>query len=198
MKLEAPHTLCTLCAVVPRDKVAGGLAASGIRRLLPQAAALLDDSGLDKDIVVIGERAPVRRVPGTTEERKLPLLRWESGWLPLSHALVLVMVRRAAGAAGTMTTRSLRGEMPVLPPSELELLRLEYSLPPATRQRDAEKAARVAVRKLALAMGLPGPSQHQLRHLRWLAGHPGGSAASVALVACWPWVWWPVPSAILA
>ena len=120
---------------------------SQLCRMMPQAAALLEDQSLDRDVVLIGERAPVRKVPATTEDRQLPPTTWEDGWLTVNRALVLIMVSRAAGANGTFTTRSMRGEMPALPPFEQELLRVEYNLPQATRQQDAEKVAGAAVRK---------------------------------------------------
>ena len=52
-----------------------------------------------------------------------------------------------------MTTA--RGELPQPKGDGLELLRLEYVLPPATRQSGAEKAVQLAVRKLAREMQLP-------------------------------------------
>lgn len=166
MKVEAPGTICTLCAVVPRNKLEGGLTVSALRRHLPQAAVLLDDTTLDKDIVLVGERAPLRKVPATNEDKTLPPKNWEDSWLPVSRALVLIMVRQAVGGVGRMTVRSLRGELPAMPASELELLRLEYILPPTTRQRDAERATRAALRKVASSMGLPEPPLHQLRQVQ--------------------------------
>ena len=66
--------------------------------------------------------------------------------------------------------RPLRGELPAPPPSELELLRMEYGLPPTMRQRDAEQAARAALRKVAIAMGLPEPPRGQLRQVQVVHG----------------------------
>lgn len=170
MPIENAGTICTLCVVVDRARVAGGLEVARLKQQIPQIAVLLEDKALDKDVVLIGERAHSVKVPATTDDRRLPPVAWEESRLPVNRALVLVNVRRAGGAAGRVLVRGLRGTLPAPPSSELEVLRLEFRLPPATRQRDAERAVRLALRKVAGIMQLPEPPPHNLRQVEVVNG----------------------------
>ena len=76
---------------------------------------LLEDKALDKDAVLIGERAHSVKVPAATDDRRLPPVAWEESRLPVNRALVLVNVRRAGGAAGRVLVRGLRGTLPAPP-----------------------------------------------------------------------------------
>jgi hypothetical protein len=62
--------------------------------------------------------------------------------------------------------RWIRGSLPDVPVEDVELLRLEYLLPPATKQQAAERALRAGVRKVAEAMELPSPAPAQLRQIQ--------------------------------
>ena len=58
----------------------------------------------------------------------------------------------------------------LLEPSELELMHLEYHLPPATKQENAVRLMRAAVRRLAEKVKLDLPVQPQLRNVQAMQG----------------------------
>ena len=160
MRVEAPGTEMLLCMVVPREQCPSGAAAPDLKRLLPHAGPLLEDRALQVEIRVVGERAPLWRVPAKGDEKVLPPATWEPARLPMNRVLVVLVLRRADGPWRPPSISSVRGALPEPTPDGMELLRLEYRLPPATRQAGAERAAWVALRKLAEAMQLvipPGP-----------------------------------------
>ena len=179
MKMEAPGTELMWCAVVPRDRYIPGMGSASLLRLLPQAEPLLTSKDLQVDIKVIGERAPLWRVPAKGDVKVLPPPVWERAFLPVDRVLVMAVVRLAAGSRTPPSCRLLRGDLPVPKSDGLELLRLEYVLPPATKQGNAEKLLWGAVRKLAEAMQLPLPPGP--RTLRQVVVQHGGVVALFAV-----------------
>ena len=108
-------------------------------------------------------------------ERQLPPTAWERAQLPRDRVLLVLQFRRHEGAAVAPTGGWIRGALPALAASPLELLRLEFMLPPATRQRDAERLARKGLEKIAQELQLPSPTPHQLRNVQ----HTHGSVAAI-------------------
>ena len=160
--MEAAGSVMVLCAVVPRDRCVGGCGLEALRNLVPQASPLLDAKDLEVQVKVVGERAPLRRVPAHGERKVLPPQMWERGFLPMDRVLVCLVVRKASGPWRELSVVAVRGDLPVPPDDGLEILRLEYLLPPATRQAVAEKAMWSAVRKVAQEMQLPMPLGPQM------------------------------------
>jgi hypothetical protein len=170
MRVEDPDTICTLCVIVPRDKCESAGDATAWRKLLPQLQPLFDDPALAVGVLVVGERVPLRRVPATSEDRTLPPPRWERALTPVNRVLVLVQFRRSAGGREPLRIGVVRGQLPKVASSEIELLRVEYVLPPAVRQQAAERAARKALRAVAEVMQLPEPPPQQLRQVQIVHG----------------------------
>ena len=170
LPMEAPGTHITVCCVVPRDACSGPVDQQLLRRLLPQAAPLFNDRSLHITASLVGERPPLIRVPAHTEDRVLPPLQWEAAHLPRGKVLLLLHFHQVDAPPPAPSGRWVRGTLPEPSPSELELLRLELVLPPATRQQAAERAARSALNKLASVMQLPSPPPHQLRQLQVMHG----------------------------
>ena len=179
MPLEAPGTELVWCAVVPRDRFVPGMGAADIKRLVPSAEALLTDKNLQIDVSLIGERAPLFRVPAKTDEKVLPPRAWEQALLPVDRIMVMLVVRLMSGTRTPPSCRLLRGELPFPKSDGLELLRLEYVLPPATRQASAEKMLWAAIRKLAQAVQLPLPPGPRM--LRQVVLQHGGVLALFAV-----------------
>ena len=166
MQLEGPGTELVWYLVVPRDQCGAGTTMDALWRMVPQASALLEAKDLAVQVKVIGERAPLLRVPATVDEKVLPPQTWERAWLPMDRVLVALVVRRAAGRPSAPSLAAVRGKLPQPKSDGLELLRLEYVLPPATRQSGAEKALHTALRKLAQEMQLPVvPGPQMLRQV---------------------------------
>ena len=166
--VEAPGTWISVCCVVPREKCGGTLDLASLRKLVPQAVAVLDDATLEVRVAAVGERPPVVRVPAA--ERVLPPREPERAQLPRSRVLVVVSFRRREGQCGPATGRWIRGSLPAVPEDDMELLRLEFTLAPATRQQAAERALRAGVRRVATALGLQCPVPSQLRQLQPVHG----------------------------
>jgi hypothetical protein len=181
MRVEAPGSVLVWCAVVPRDRIGAGAAdQSALRRLLPQAGALFEAKDLRVDVKVVGERAPLRRVPAKSErDMVLPPTQWERAWLPVDRVLLAVVVQRTSGTWLPPSCGAVRGELPMPTGDDLELLRLEYVLPPATKQANADKAMRGAVRKLAKEMAVPLPPGAEV--LRQVVVQHGGVLAILAV-----------------
>ena len=138
--------------------------AADIRCLVPQAEPLLQDPTVELHAFALGERPPIMRVPDT--EKQLPPSVWERAQLPRNKVLVVLQFRRQSGQAVAPAGRWIRGQLPTPAASPLELLRLEFMLPPATRQKDAERLARKGLEKVAKEMQLPSPAPHQLRNVQ--------------------------------
>ena len=179
--LENPATVFSLAAVVARDKCPLDLDEAAIRRVLPAAAPLFDDERLAVEVALVAERAPLLRIPAT--ERQLPPAEWEQAFLPRNKVLVVLHLRRLVDMQpGTVRPapagRWIRGTLPDLEPSDLELLRIEYELPPATRQRHAERELKRALAKLAGAVGVVFSPAHRVQNLQ--PTH-GGAVAILAV-----------------
>ena len=69
-----------------------------------------------------------------------------------------------------LTGRWVRGPLPDPEPSELELLRVEFLVPPATSVRNAQRDLTTALRKVAEAVQLPSSPPHQLRQVQLAHG----------------------------
>ena len=115
--------------------------------------------------------------------------------MPVNRARVLVQVRRSGGSPVPMQIGTVRGALPQPGPLDVELLRLEYLLPPALKQQAAERSTRKALLTVAAKMNLPEPPPHQLRQVQTVHG------ALVALlgvrVAAWQRLRRAVPPSVL-
>ena len=164
MGVEDPGTWVSVSLVVPRDMCPQALEGGTLRRLVPSLGPLLDDAAIEVKVAAVGERPALVRVPAS--EKQLPPARWEPAFLPRSRVLLVVSLRRHAAVAPPLSARWIRGELPALPPSPLELLRVEFPLAPATKQQAAERALRSAVRKTIQTNGLAEPPTLQLRQVQ--------------------------------
>ena len=164
LSVESPAARFSVCCVVPRDTCPAVLDAASIRRLIPQAEPLLQDPSVELRAVALGERPPLIRVPSS--ELQLPPTTWEPAQLPRNRVLVVLHFRRHAGPAVLPTGEWVRGQLPAPETSPLELLCLEFMLPLATRQQDAERLARKGLEKIAQELQLPSPAPHQLRNVQ--------------------------------
>ena len=151
MQLEGPEAEVVWFVVGARDRCGGP---GGVERMVPQIVPLLEAKGLEVQVHVVGERAPLLRVPAK-DRRVFPPTTWEKALLPVDRVLVAVVVKRAQSGQGLRSVSAVRGDLPEPAHDGLELLRLEYVLPPATKQAGAERAMQTALRKLAEAMQLP-------------------------------------------
>jgi hypothetical protein len=177
LAVKTEKAVFSLCAVVDREKCPAALDVAALRRLLPQAGALLSDTTLEVQVAAVGERPRLIRVPAG--EVELPPTKWETAYLAANKVLVVISFRRHGGAAVPPAACWVRGALPPPEPSALELLRVEYLLPPATRQAAAEKALRAAIRKVAGSMGLVLPAVWSL--LRNMQPTHGGVLAIMAV-----------------
>ena len=168
LSVESPASCISVCCVVPRHACSPSLDAAAIRRLVPQADPLLSDPTVELWVFAVGERPPMVRVPST--ERQLPPSVWERALLPQNKVLLVLQFRRHAGAPVPPTGEWIRGHLPAPQASPLELLRLELTLPPATRQKDAERLARKGLEKIARELQLPSPAPQQLRYIQLTQG----------------------------
>lgn len=164
--LEGPQVEFSICCIVPRDQCAATLDSATIRRLIPSSAPILDDPNLEVEVLAVGERPPLVRVPAHNDVRQLPPTSWESAFLAVNRVLLLLRFRRMPPNGCRFATRWIKGDPPKPSPSNLELLRMEMILPPALQQSKAEQAARRGLRQLATALQLPEPPPHQLRQLQ--------------------------------
>ena len=164
LPVESPAARFSVCCIVPRDACPATLDAAAIQRLVPQAEPLLRDPAVELHASVLGERPPIIRVPAT--ERQLPPSAWEHARLPLNKVLLVLQFRSRSGQSVAPAGGWIRGQLPAPSPSPLELLRLEFMLPPATRQKDAERLARKGLDKIAKELQLPSPAPHQLRNIQ--------------------------------
>ena len=163
LAVEAPCVWISVCCIVPRERCAATLDLPTLQKLVPQAAGILNDPDLEVRVSAVGERAPVIRIPAGV--RQLPTPAPEAARLHLSRVLVVVSFRRSAGPPVRPAGQWIRGPLPDAPREDLELLRLEYMLPPATRLQAAERALRGAIRRVAETMGLLAPATAQLRQV---------------------------------
>ena len=162
--LEGTQAEFTVCCIVPRDRCSD-LDIGTLRRLLPAIGPIVEDSRLEDQVLAVGERPPLVRVPAHSDVRQFPPSSWEPAYLAANRVLLLVRFRRLLPNGSRFVARWLRGTPPKPSPSGLELLRLEMVLPPALLQSKAEKAARNGLRAIATALHLPEPPPHQLRQI---------------------------------
>ncbi len=137
LAVEAQKAVFSVCAVVDRDKCPTKLDAAALRRLLPQAGGLLSDMTLEVQVAAVGERPRLIRVPAG--ELELPPSNWETAYFAANKVLVVISFRRHSKAAVHPAACWVRGALKPPEPSALELLRVEYLLPPATSKAVAEK-----------------------------------------------------------
>ena len=166
--VEDDHAVFTLLYVADRDRCPAVIDKDVALRMLPQAKAILEDALLEIRVVAVGERAPVVRVPA--DVRRLPPPTWEPGLLPRNRVLVALTFRKV-GVPVPMKGAWIRGSLPGPEPSGVELLRLEYQLAPAVKERGARQEAMRALRKAAGAMGIALTGAHRLEQVQ--AAHGG-------------------------
>ena len=164
LSVEAMGTSFSVCSVVQRSACPPTFDVPSLRRLLPQAEPLFLDPTLIIKVLAVGQRPPIQRIPAS--EMKLPPAQWEAALLPRSNVLLILQFHRHSGPQVLPTGEWFRGTPPAPPPSDLELLRMELVLPPATRISSAERFAHRSLEKIAQAMQVPSPSPHQLRQLQ--------------------------------
>eukprot|EP00667_Euglena_gracilis_P003624 EG_transcript_3634 len=163
VEVEDTETLFSVCCVIPRDKCPADLNADALRRLVPQANVLFDDSRLEVRGTAVGERAPLIRVPA--DVRQLPPPQWEEAFLPRNKILLVLSFRRTAQAVSPVGGW-IRGHLPDPEPRTLELLRVEFELPAALRQRHALQETNKALRRAAGAVGIAFGSAHRLQQVQ--------------------------------
>ena len=122
IKLEAAGSVLVWFTVVPRDRCAD---IGDARKLIPQAGPLLEDRDLQVDVLVVGERAPLLRVPARGDEKVLPPVTWERAWVHVNRVLVAVVFRRMSEPWRAPCVGMMRGELPIPKSDGLELLRRE-------------------------------------------------------------------------
>jgi hypothetical protein len=167
LPIEAPGTAISVCCIVDRSLCADAWDAEAVRRALPGSAQLLKDTEVEVSVTAVGERPILRRVPA--HEKTLPPPRWERAHLALNRVLLVVTMRLRAGrppATSTSLGHWAFGIPPTPEPSAMELLRVEYILPPATRQQQAERSLWAALRETAKLMSLAPPAKPQLRQVQ--------------------------------
>ena len=89
-----------------------------------------------------------------------------AGVLSSEQGAAFVSFEARINGAQRFTSRWIRGDLPKLPSSELELLRVEMPVPPATKSVTAGKVVLAGLRKVATAMGLPVPAAQHIRQLQ--------------------------------
>ena len=107
---------------------------------VPQVESLLNDRPIEVHVVAVGERPPVVCVPA--EAIQLPPTSWQKGLLRHNRALLF-------DTSPPPSRCSACGLPPSAPSEDLELLRLECVLPPATKAAAGERALRASVRAVA-------------------------------------------------
>ena len=134
MRMEDHDSELVWYLVVPRDRCGGGTSLEDLERMLPQASPLFRAEDMVVDVMLVGEWAPLVKVPAAVDEKVLPPRKWIRALLPVDRVLVALVVRRALGPRRMPSLGPVRGALPEPKPDGMELLRLEYVLPPATRQ----------------------------------------------------------------
>ena len=162
--LEADGTWITILLVVDRIKCPAAWTPATLLQALPHAASILQDPLLEVRVAAIGERPPLVRIPA--DERKLPQTHWEQALLARDRVLVAVSLRGNAGEHRPVYAHWLGQPPPPVQQHTLELLRLQYVLPPATKAASGERALRAVVRKVVSMMGADGAAPFQLRQVQ--------------------------------
>ena len=164
LPLEAAGTWFSVGFVVPREDCPEKWDEAAMRKVLPKAACVFADDALEVRVFAVGERAHILRVPADVQQ--LPPPRWELGLLPRNRVVLFVSFRQRQGPRPAITCRWLRDPPPPVKVEDVELFRLEYLLPPATKAAAGERALRVALRKVATAIGKVSPGNAQLRQVQ--------------------------------
>ena len=159
LPLEAPGSVVTVCCIADRGLCPEAWDADAVRRALPGLAPVLALPEVDVRVAAVGERPPLRRVPASTQQLPPPV--WETARLALSRVMLLVTLARRGPGTTPFGARWIRGRPPAREPSGLEVLRVEYLLPPATKASAAERTMKAAIRKVAEAMGCSPPAPPQ-------------------------------------
>ena len=134
--LEACGTWITVLLVVDRSKCPATWTPATLAHALPHATPILQDPALEVRIAAVGERPPLVRVPANA--KTLPPPHWETALLAHDRVLLAISFRGHAGTPPPMSARWLGQPPPPVQPATLELLRLEYVLPPATKAASGE------------------------------------------------------------
>ena len=166
--LEADGSWITILVVVDRAKCPETWTPSSLLHALPHAAMLLHDPTLEVRVAAMGERPPLVRVPADCQ--MLPPPHWETSLLAHDRVLVAISLRCHAGQRPSVSVRWVGTSPPPVQQSTLELLRLEYMLPPATRAASGERALRAAVRKVVQLLGAGGTAAPPLRQVQFVNG----------------------------
>ena len=162
--MEDAGTVFTMFCVAERDRCPAVIDRPAALRMLPQAAAILEDDRLEVQVVAVGERAPVVRVPA--EVRRLPPPKWEPGLLARNRVLVALHFHKVREPVA-MTAKWVRGNLPAPEPSGLELLRFEYEGGPEGAAESRGRCGRGDDERPPAAAGAGGA-----RRGVWAAGGP--------------------------
>ena len=138
-----------LSFLVPRARVTGGL---DIKELLRFVEPLFDGKHRISTIAV-GQRPVIRKFPPNC--RQLPPDHWDEAFLTSERVVVVIKVDRAQGEQSGAV--QWLGDAPAAPLNTHEVLVVEMSVPPATKQRSASEVLKGAVKKVAREAGLDAP-----------------------------------------
>ena len=164
LPLEGAGSVLTVCCIVDRAACPEAWGQAAFCNALPCAASLFKSPGLDVGVVAVGECPPLLRVPA--QEQCLPPKTWEAARLAQNRVLLLVSVKLAGTGGSGFRARWVRGQPPAPEPSAMELLRVEYLLPPATRAQQAARSLRTALKKVADVVGCSAPVAPQITQLQ--------------------------------
>ena len=168
LPLEALGTWMTVAIVVPRAACPQKWSSEAVLQAAPQILALTQDPAMEVRVKAVGERPMMLRVPADVKE--LPPPKWERAQLAMDRVLLLVNFRRHHGAPLPVAVDWLRDPPPVMAASQLELLRLEYLLPPATKEASGERLLRAVVRKVSSIVAPGDITPVQLRQVQMAHG----------------------------
>ena len=166
--LEADGSWITVLVVVDRAKCPETWTPTSLLHALPHAAPLLHDPTLEVRVAAMGERPPLVRIPADCQ--MLPPPHWETGLLAQDRVLVAISLRCHAGQRPPVSAHWVGTPPPPVQQSTLELLRLEYVLPPATRAASGDRALRAAVRKVVRLLDAGGSAAPPLRQVQTVNG----------------------------
>ena len=168
LPLESPGTWISVCCVVPRVSCPQSWGGAALSQLIPQAEGILADMTLEVRVMAVSERPPLVRVPAET--RALPPAKWEPALLARDRVLVVISFRRHLGSRPPVAVRWLGEPPPPVASGDLELLRLDLQLPPATKALTGERLLRAAVRKVTAQLGFGDLAALQLRQVQVVNG----------------------------
>ena len=152
LPLEDPESAITVCCILDRAACPDAWTREALCQSLPCCAPLVKAPNVQVRAAAVGERPPLLRVPANGKQ--LPPPKWDDARLAQNRVLLLLSIQQAAHEDVAFQGRWVRGQPPPPEPSSMELLRVEYLLPPAIRAQQAERSLRAALRKTAEAAGL--------------------------------------------